>query len=122
MTAEQTGWGRAVAAIVVTAACWAAAAPVHAAHSADSGNDWSISLSELLRTIQLFNLGDFGCAAGDAEADGFEAGGAVRGCERHSGDYEPPYWRFGLGELLRIIQFYNAGGFGVDCSQRTDFP
>jgi cytolysin (calcineurin-like family phosphatase) len=99
----------------------AATAPAHAAHSADTGRDWNISLSELLRTIQLFNLGDFGCAPESAEGDGFEAGAGNRACPRHSGDYELPYWHFGLGELLRIIQFFNAGAYGVDCAQQDGF-
>jgi len=36
-----------------------------------------------------------------------------RSCPPHSSDYAPdgPDWRIGLTELLRIIQFYNSGGY-----------
>ena len=110
------------AAAAIFLACAAAAAPGYAVHSADTEMDWSISLSELLRTIQLFNLGEFGCAqAGDDKEDGFEIGAAIRDCGRHSADFQPPYWRLTLSELLRLIQFYNAGGFGVDCTEDDGF-
>ncbi|MBI1319653.1 MAG: hypothetical protein GC168_12000 [Candidatus Hydrogenedens sp.] len=89
----------------------------HAAHSADTSADWSLSLSELLRVIQVFNVGTFGCAEVPGDADGFEPGSVLRDCPRHSADFEAPYWQLSLGELLRMIQFYNAGSFGVDCTE-----
>lgn len=33
---------------------------------------------------------------------------------RHSGDYDNPSYKVSLGELLRLIQFYNTGGFHCD--------
>ena len=32
-------------------------------------------------------------------------------CEIHSGDYLEPWWSIDLSELLRLIQFYNVGGY-----------
>ncbi len=32
-------------------------------------------------------------------------------CSPHSADYNPQDWQIGLSELLRVIQFYNSGGY-----------
>ena len=34
-----------------------------------------------------------------------------RTCTPHALDYSPQDWRISLGELLRVIQFYNSGGY-----------
>ncbi|HNT88574.1 MAG TPA: hypothetical protein PKL84_11985, partial [Candidatus Hydrogenedentes bacterium] len=39
--------------------------------------------------------------------------GANQSCAPHASDYSPsgPDWQIGLTELLRLIQFYNSGGY-----------
>lgn len=86
-----------------------------APHSADwcigccGEQDHIISLSELLRVIQLYNSGSFGCGIGTE--DGYSPGSPDHSCRPHSADYNPQDWRFSLPELLRVIQFFNAGGY-----------
>jgi len=77
-------------------------------HSADVSDDWAISLSELLRVIQFFNTGGFGCAE-DSE-DGYDPLSQDRTCPPHDSDYNPQEWRINLSELLRLIQFFNMPG------------
>jgi len=86
-------------------------------HSADSDGDFAISLSELLRVIQLYNATLIGTgtyyhcdASGE---DGYGLGEAVseeEACVPHAVDYAPQDWRVGLSELLRMIQIYNVPG------------
>jgi hypothetical protein len=80
-------------------------------HSADyAPSDWRFSLSELMRIIQFFNKGGFRC--GTATEDGYSpSGGSDHSCTTHSSDYSPQDWQINLTELLRIIQFFNAGGY-----------
>lgn len=76
-------------------------------HSADYNRDWTISLSELLRVVQFFNLGEIGCGNGDTE-DGYVPSAAdLLSCTPHSGDYDAD-WLLELQELLRMIQIYNS--------------
>ncbi len=82
-------------------------------HSADQNGDWRIGLSELLRVIQFFNSQGYHCAGspGDTE-DGFVPGpGTNYTCTPHDSDYNTQDWRVGLSELLRVIQFFNSGGY-----------
>ncbi len=82
-------------------------------HSADQNHDNLISLSELLRVIQFFNSGGYHCAdpPGSTE-DGYVPGpGADHSCMPHASDYNPQNWLISLSELLRLIQFYNSGGY-----------
>jgi len=65
--------------------------------------------------IQFYNSGGFHCAEnpGDTE-DGFVPGSGLNtGCCPHDSDYAPsgPDWQIKLTELLRVIQFYNSGGY-----------
>ncbi len=84
--------------------------PPELAHSADSDRDWRFSLSEILRVIQIFNYGSYGCDE-DTE-DGYGPGtGKHRNCRPHSADYRILDWRIDLSELLRVIQLYNARGY-----------
>lgn len=77
-------------------------------HSADTNGDGALSLSELLRVIQLYNAGAYSC--GESE-DGFVLGGeGGTECSSHDLDYEASAGRLTLGEVLRGIQLYNAGG------------
>jgi len=86
-------------------------------HSGDQNGDYQISLSELLRVIQFFNVGAYHCAASpQATEDGYAPGinAAAQECTPHSSDYNPQNWIISLSELLRIIQFFNSGGYS-DC-------
>ena len=79
-------------------------------HSADyNPADWKISISELLRLIQLFNYNSYSCDANGE--DGYSAEGNDKSCTPHSSDYYPQDWSIALSELLRMIQFYNFKGY-----------
>ncbi len=86
-------------------------------HSADQDANNIISLSELLRVIQFYNSGGLHCAEPpESTEDGYVPGEdpAQEGCAPHSSDYNPQDWTISLSELLRLIQFYNSGGYH-DC-------
>jgi hypothetical protein len=73
-----------------------------------------ISLGELLRVIQFFNSGGLHCAATpDATEDGYVPGpdSTAESCATHASDYNPQNWQISLSELLRLIQFFNSGGY-----------
>ena len=86
-------------------------------HSADVNANAVIELSELLRVIQLFNLGAFGC--GEETEDGFAIGSLDLDCLAHSSDYAPQNWSLQLIEILRVIQIFNAGGY-TECPSGED--
>lgn len=75
-------------------------------HVADSNKDWSVSLPELLRIIQFYNVGNHHCDA--ATADGFAPGPGNTECQHHDADYTPADWTISFVELLRLIQLYNS--------------
>lgn len=79
--------------------------------SADTDNDFAISMPELLRLIQLYNTGGYCCDA--TTEDGFAPGEGNHDCTAHTSDFYPsgPDWRISMIELLRLIQFYNFGGY-----------
>jgi hypothetical protein len=87
-------------------------------HSADTTPDNRISLSELLRLIQFFNVGELHCQA-DTE-DGYAPGGGDQTCAPHASDYNPQDWVISLSELLRLIQFFNSGGYHYCPDQNTE--
>lgn len=102
-------------------------------HSADYAPPLGrITLSELIRGIQFFNLvtgakgiisaGEYGCAQqGDPTDEGFVPGGPVRDCEPHDLDFAPQDWRITLAEVLRLIQIYNStDGAYFFCNQGED--
>lgn len=79
-------------------------------HSADYTRDNKIFLGELLRVIQFFNVGALHCDP--AGEDGYAPGAGAQDCPHHDSDYlEPRDWRISLSELLRLIQFFNSGGY-----------
>jgi len=78
-------------------------------HSADVNKDRRISLSELLRVIQFFNSGGYGCDL--SGEDGYSVDKTDQSCALHNSDYNPQDWKIDLSELLRIIQLFNAGGY-----------
>lgn len=84
--------------------------------------DWRIDLTELLRMIQFYNSGGYHCADGEVVSDeGFLPGADpdAQGCVPHRGDYNPQDWTIDVSELLRIIQFYNSGGYH-QCAEGED--
>lgn len=78
--------------------------------SGDTNEDNVITLSELLRAVQFFNIGGYQCANRDTE-DGYITGTGETACPPHTLDYQPQDWQISLSELLRFIQFYNSGGY-----------
>ncbi len=79
-------------------------------HTADQNGDNLISLSELLRVIQFYNSGGLHCQEGTE--DGYAPGPPGNtDCMPHASDYNPQDWSISLSELLRVIQFYNSGGY-----------
>ncbi len=86
-------------------------------HSADTNEDNTISLSELLRVIQFYNSSGFGCMTGTE--DGFVPQGTDDSCDSHFSDYAPQDWAINTSELLRAIQLFNVGSYEL-CSGSED--
>ncbi|RLC02043.1 MAG: hypothetical protein DRI57_30455, partial [Deltaproteobacteria bacterium] len=85
-------------------------APAGAYHSADNNPaDYEIGLSELLRAVQIYNIGAYHCAPGIG--DGYAPADGDMSCEPHDSDYNPQDWSINLSELLRLIQFYTSSGY-----------
>ena len=85
-------------------------------HSADVDGDFQLSLSELLRVIELYNTRSGTTRTGryrldDSTADGFvpdtESGEAVPLSRYHSADSDND-GALSLSELLRVIELYNT--------------
>ncbi len=72
-------------------------------HSADTSEDWSISLPELIHVIDLYKANEYHCEDSD-----YAPGVGDRSCAPHDADYSPQDWRVNLSELLRVIQMHNA--------------
>ncbi|MCX8064726.1 MAG: PASTA domain-containing protein [Candidatus Hydrogenedentes bacterium] len=79
-------------------------------HTADQDKDRKISLRELLRVIQFFNYYGFHCEEGTEDSYGPGSDGD-KSCRPHASDYSLKNWKIELTELLRLIQFFNAGGY-----------
>jgi len=93
-------------------------------HSADQSGSRDIELSELLRVIQFFNSDGYHCAEpADSTEDGYVPGADpdARQCTPHDSDYAPQNWEISLSELLRLIQFFNAGGYHLACGTEDGF-
>lgn len=85
-------------------------------HSADTGGDRTISLAELLRVIQFFNVGGYSCAANAASTeDGYIAesrsGTRDLACFPHASDHLVANGQIDLPEVLRAIQLYNSSRY-----------
>lgn len=81
-------------------------------HSADPDADGRINLSELLRVVQFYNTGVYSCAPDwYGSEDGYLPGAGDTQCPPHSSDYHPQDWIISLYELMRLVQFYNLGGY-----------
>lgn len=80
--------------------------------SADRDLDFVISLSELLRVVQLYNSQGLHCGDANSE-DGYVPGmdNTALNCAPHTSDFDPQDWVIILGELLQLIQLYNADGY-----------
>ena len=81
--------------------------------SADMNGDFLLTLSELLRLIQLYNAGRYYCAASaGASEDGYQvaAPASEPDCVPHSADRDGGK-AVSLSELLRSVQFFNLGGY-----------
>ena len=90
-------------------------------HSADYNSaDFSISLSELLRVIQIYNQGGYHCG-GPGSEDGYALRNGSHDCTPHDSDYNPQDWEIDLSELLRLQQFYNIGGYRRNSSGEDGF-
>ncbi len=91
-------------------------------HSADTNMNSRIDLGELLRVIQFYNSGGYGCAPPESPTeDGYLPGlSALTVCAPHAGDYNPPDWRISLSEMLRLIQFYNSGAYHECLGEGTE--
>ncbi len=82
-------------------------------YTADTNQDHLIDLGEVLRVVQFFNSGGYQCVPKMWRTeDGYEPGpGGSHGCTPHQTDYNPQDWAINLEELIRLIQFYNSGGY-----------
>jgi len=78
-------------------------------HSGDPNADFIFDLSEVLRVIQLYNAGSFGCEA-DTE-DGYAPTSDDTTCDAHSSDYIDSDFNISLSELLRTLQLFNLTGY-----------
>jgi len=89
--------------------------------SGDIISPCSVPLTELLRTIQFFNLRGYHCAdRRDETEDGYVPGpGANVSCWPFRFDYAPQDWAISLTELLRAIQFFNLGGYHCAASREA---
>jgi hypothetical protein len=73
-------------------------------------------LNELLRIIQFFNIAGYHCAIPpESTEDGYvpRPRAEQQACTPHDSDYNPQDWTISLSELLRTVQFYNAGGYSA---------
>lgn len=73
----------------------------------DTTRDNDVDLSELLRLIQMYQLGEYHCDV--ATEDGFNMGPGNQTCLPHDLDYDTKNWRLSLSEVLRGVQIYNSG-------------
>ncbi len=78
-------------------------------HAGDSNSDFTFNLSEVLRVIQLYNAGSFGCAE-DTE-NGYDPTSDETACDAHSSDYLGGDFIITLSELLRTLQLFNLAGY-----------
>jgi PKD repeat protein len=89
----------------------------HDYHSGDTNQNGVIDLSELLRLVQLFNLGGF---HGEASTeDGYAPGTGDTSGVLHDSDYSPPDWQISFSELLRAVQLFQARRY-YPCSEGED--
>lgn len=88
-------------------------------HSADLSQDYAVSISELLRVIQIFNKQAYHCDA--STEDGFGLGPGPQNCAPHSSDFNPADWKVNISELLRLIQLFNARSYQLAVGTEDGF-
>jgi len=91
-------------------------------NSADSSGDYLLSLSEILRVVQLYNAGGYACATSPgATEDGYvpQSTPSLPTCLLHSLDSDGNN-QISLSELLRGIQIFNFGGYSFCDGQGED--
>jgi predicted outer membrane repeat protein len=110
--------------VVLTQTAEPAPTPTPGGFTADMDGDNAISLSELLRVVMFYNAGGLHCAAApELTEDGYVSGpGTDQTCGPHASDYRPtgPDWSIDLLELLRVIQFFNGGGYRYCPEEATE--
>jgi hypothetical protein len=80
-------------------------------HSADTNQDGVISQEEYERVEDYFNAGGYHCDSSTVDGYASTTDVSKQNCNPHDSDYEPQNWKIELSELLRVIQFYNVGGY-----------
>lgn len=78
-----------------------------------------ISLSELLRVIQLNRFGYYRKSVTGEDGFARDAGPSSATSGYHNADYNPSDWQISITELLRVIQLYNAVAY-VDAVDEED--
>ncbi|MBP9002734.1 MAG: DUF4397 domain-containing protein [Candidatus Hydrogenedentes bacterium] len=82
-------------------------------YGVDQNGDHVIDVTELMRVIQFYNSGGYHCAADpESTEDGFVPGPdpGSQSCAPSGADLDSDFV-ISLEELLRVIQFYNAGHY-----------
>ena len=90
--------------------------------SADTSGDYLLSLSELLRAVQIYNAGGYACAANPgATEDGYtsEEVPGLPACVLHGLDRNGDN-QISLSELLRGIQIFSFAGYNYCDGQSED--
>lgn len=90
---------------------WAQVAEPPRPHSADTNGDFAFSMSELLRVIQLYNSGRYYCNPEQEDGFSVEENQEAQDCSPHDSDFNPQDWRISFQEVMRAIQFFNAGNY-----------
>jgi len=82
-------------------------------HSADVNKDYKIDLEELNYAASLQKAKTYYCNPN--AYSGYAPGRGARNCPPHNSDYQGrPDWSISVSELLRLVQFYNLGGYWVN--------
>ena len=89
-------------------------------HSADVNKNYTIERNELDYAISLQVAGGYHC---EKEAfSGYAVGSRDYNiCPKHNSDYQLKDWKIDTKELLRLIQFFNTGGYKVDPAGEDGF-
>lgn len=87
-------------------------------HSADTNQDYRITLAEVLRVIQFYNTGHYSCDA--TTEDGYRPGGDNFDCAPHDSDFLVQDWSISLPELLRLVQFMNMPNGAYHVNPETE--
>ena len=89
---------------------WTVRADDNKTHDADLTGNQQIELTDLLQLVSLYNAGNFHCIQ-HAHYTTYHPGSGNTTCRPHHSDYNPTDWQINMAELLRLVQFYNAGAY-----------